>query len=1094
MPEQPSPGLPRPGEMLGSYRIVSEIGRGGMAAVYAVQRGSDGARCALKLMLPASRSEDLTERFRREFRALSRLDHDNVLKVYESGVYEGRPYFVMELLEGEELREAVEGWRGLPPARRFQRARDVLAQVARALAYIHQRGWVHRDVTPANIMLLPDGRVKLMDFGVVKEPGADLTVAGEVVGTVAYIAPEQIRGERVDARADLYSLGAVLYLMLTGRRPFNARTLAGFLDKHLNTAPRPPHTLAPTVPRELDAICMRLLEKEPALRFASATHLLYMLGEAAPTLPDADGAEPIAGRAWERSSLREALALLDAGRGGLVVLEGVSGMGCSRLLAEAVRQAAGIGMASVTGQNQAPSQPAFAGLRDIYEALTDDGHVAQAVLDVVFEGASEEAGRVDLYAICAAFRELIAQGGPRLICVEDIDRADRGTLEVVEYLVRNLAEQPVLFVLTRRPPADAGADPLGRLVQRAGTTHLVLEPLPVAAVEEMVLYRVEPGPRAAALARRLHRESEGNPFIIEQMLRGLEEAGVVTRGRVTMAEAALEAAALPMPRSIREAISRQLAELSLGALEVARLVALARQEMSFSLLLRSSAQGEAELEDVLEELLAAELLRARRVGMAERFELVHLRLQDVIIDAIPADTRRQLHQRLGEALEQLSRHNVEPIVEQLAHHFDAAEVPAKAYAYMVQAAEKLQGQAFTADALRYLDRAVALEPQTRAHMTLIESERRRADTLLQRSRALYHLGRWDAAVAEARAADALAGALGDHALLARTAAELAIQARALSRYAEAEAQLARAVSHAEQDGDGQLQIVPLYEQGAMKWSADDLEGARVLFERALSLSERHGDGQGLALGSNGLGVLAMCEGRSAEARRYFEKAVKACEAHGLMERLAIARTNLAELSHCMGNIRKGLGLADKTITASREVDHRYGVAIGLRYRALLLGDLGRWAEAEENAAEAAAVEQALGNREEELAGLVALARVRMARGAPEQAEALLARGLELAGRYDTEGYLPVLQAWRAQLLASRGELDAARAVLDELEGEGARLAAPAPPAAAQRRPRLADGRRARPRPGCRRGRPEPRRVLRLPLLRDARPPDPRPGP
>ncbi|MEL6349217.1 MAG: serine/threonine-protein kinase, partial [Myxococcota bacterium] len=472
-------GLPQPDEIVGQYRIVGEIGRGGMAAVLEALRLHDGARCALKVMLPATRSEDVAERFRREFRALSHLSHPNVLKVYEGGVYDGRPFFAMELLDGRELRDEVEQWRGLPPGRRFERARDILIQLARALEYIHNRGWVHRDVTPANIMILPDGQVKLMDFGVVKEPGADLTVAGEVVGTVAYIAPEQIRGQRVDARADLYSLGAVLYLMLTGRRPFNARTLSGYLDKHLNRTVRPPHALAPTVSRELDAICVRLLEKDPAARFASATHLLYMLGAERPAL-QAAAVTTIAGRAWERSVLREAVALLDAGRGGLIMLEGASGMGCSRLVSEGVRLSRQLGIAISWGQNRSPNQPAFSGLREIYTNLLAEGRDSPAALTLTYDGGEE---RAELYAICAAFKELMASEAPRLVCIEDIDRADPGTLQVVEYLIRNLAELPVLFLLSRRPPEDPAHDPLSGLISGESTEvqarHLILEPLPV---------------------------------------------------------------------------------------------------------------------------------------------------------------------------------------------------------------------------------------------------------------------------------------------------------------------------------------------------------------------------------------------------------------------------------------------------------------------------------------------------------------------------------------------------------------------------------------------------------------------------------------
>ncbi|NOY25769.1 MAG: serine/threonine protein kinase, partial [Oligoflexia bacterium] len=241
-----------------------------MATVLEVEHTASGARRALKLMLPVRRAHEVARRMEREFLALSRLDHPSVLKVYEAGLYQQRPWFVTEVLVGQELGVAVDLWRSLPPNRRFERAQRVLTRTAEALAYIHDRGLVHRDVTPSNIMLLDDGSVRLMDFGVVKDLGVDLTVAGEVVGTVAYIAPEQIVGGPVDARADLYALGAVLYLMLTGRRPFNARNLAGYLDKHLNRAPRPPRELAPTLPARLDEICLRLLQKDPDDRFASA--------------------------------------------------------------------------------------------------------------------------------------------------------------------------------------------------------------------------------------------------------------------------------------------------------------------------------------------------------------------------------------------------------------------------------------------------------------------------------------------------------------------------------------------------------------------------------------------------------------------------------------------------------------------------------------------------------------------------------------------------------------------------------------------------------------------------------------------------------
>ena len=268
--------LPVPGDQIGNYRVIEEIGRGGMALVLAVEHVGSGERRALKLMLPAV-SADCVQRFHREFRTLSRLSHPGILRVFEHGLYDDRPYLVMELLSGTELAAVVEGWRGIAPMERFRRARKILIALARALEYIHERGLVHRDVTPSNIMVLHDGSVKLMDFGIVKLPGGELTQAGEVVGTVAYIAPEQALDGPVDNRADLYSLGVVFYLMLTGRRPFNARNAAGYLDKHLHRSARPPRELVPTIPELADEVCMRLMAKSPSDRFASATHLLHVL-------------------------------------------------------------------------------------------------------------------------------------------------------------------------------------------------------------------------------------------------------------------------------------------------------------------------------------------------------------------------------------------------------------------------------------------------------------------------------------------------------------------------------------------------------------------------------------------------------------------------------------------------------------------------------------------------------------------------------------------------------------------------------------------------------------------------------------------------
>ena len=201
--------LPAAGEMIDHYLLKKEIGRGGMAIIFEAIDQRDSSTVALKVMSHRENNEDFQKRFQREFKALSNLNHPNVLRVFTRGECNGSPYFTMEYLKGQTLREKVTAWTALSPTERFARARSILIQMARALDYIHYLGWVHRDISPANIMIMPDDTVKLMDFGVVKIPGTELTIVGEVIGTVAYISPEQIKNDAVDPRADLYSLAPV---------------------------------------------------------------------------------------------------------------------------------------------------------------------------------------------------------------------------------------------------------------------------------------------------------------------------------------------------------------------------------------------------------------------------------------------------------------------------------------------------------------------------------------------------------------------------------------------------------------------------------------------------------------------------------------------------------------------------------------------------------------------------------------------------------------------------------------------------------------------------------------------------------------------
>jgi serine/threonine protein kinase/tetratricopeptide (TPR) repeat protein len=262
------------GQTVSHYHVLNKLGGGGMGVVYEAEDTRLGRRVALKFIPPDLLGDHKSlERFLREARIASQLNHPNICTIHDIGDYEGVPYIVMEKLEGSSLRDLME--QGKPMD--IEKVIDVGIQVSDALAACHAKGIIHRDIKPANIFLSPTGQAKILDFGLVKvapefEGAAleDLTIAGEIFGTTIYMSPEQARGEELDPRSDLFSLGTVLYEMATGSKPFRKNNSVNSLNALLNERPPAPRKLNPLIPEELEAILGRAMEKDRGNRYQTA--------------------------------------------------------------------------------------------------------------------------------------------------------------------------------------------------------------------------------------------------------------------------------------------------------------------------------------------------------------------------------------------------------------------------------------------------------------------------------------------------------------------------------------------------------------------------------------------------------------------------------------------------------------------------------------------------------------------------------------------------------------------------------------------------------------------------------------------------------
>jgi tetratricopeptide (TPR) repeat protein/predicted Ser/Thr protein kinase len=704
----------------GRYKVLKKLGEGGMGAVCEAEDTQLNQTVAIKVVRSQEVDEESLARFRREGQTMTMLSHPNIVSVLDTGKEGETCFIVMEFIAGQSLQDFMAS----QPDRRIAMpsALSIASQITQALQHAHSHGILHRDIKPANIMISADEQAKLADFGIAKTLGlATLTQTGDVVGTAAYMAPEQALGEALDARSDLYSLGCVLFEMVAGQRPFAGDNAARLIFSHINDIPSLPRRVAVEISPTLEEIIFKLLAKDPNQRYQSADELLEAIdhaeAQADPLVVAVQAAERrwgqvLIGRDDELALLRKRCDAILRGEGSLVFLTGEAGIGKSRLAHQLEVYAGMRGARFYMGRarhhmERIPYQPWIDVLRGVLR-LTSRAALAKLVdesvqdlvklvpelaerLDEVPEAPSipldQQRGR--LFSAVTRFMANLSKNVPLVLFLDDLQWVDEASLELLNYVAQQILSEQILIIGAYR---EDELDSQGFLARTAADWNrervsetLHLKRLNADQTSEKIR-KTFGGQELSILEAFIFEKTEGNPFFIEELLRSLLEAEYVEL--VEGAWQVKDLSQVKVPSGIQAIVQDRLARLSEKGSDVLTMAAVIGREFNFATLQAVVEMDEESLVELIDEALQAQILVERRIPSEEVYIFADAPVKDVLYETIGPVRLHRHHLKIGEAIEQVYPDRLADWAEALAHHFLEGNDAFKAVDYSVRAGDK----------------------------------------------------------------------------------------------------------------------------------------------------------------------------------------------------------------------------------------------------------------------------------------------------------------------------------------------------------------------------------------------------------------------
>jgi len=747
-----------PGTRLGRYEIRSKLGEGGMGEVWSARDTRLNREVAIKV-LPASLADDADRlrRFEQEAKAASALNHPSIVTIHEIGDWEGVRFIVMELVRGQTLRAIAK-----PCA--VELLVNVGSQIARALSATHAAGITHRDIKPENIMLRADGYVKVLDFGVARlvpptatdEEGATLayrTAPGSLLGTLAYMSPEQARGLPVTAATDIFALGVVFYELATGRHPFKADSMIGILHAITSQTPVRVSRLNTEVPAPLDVLIMRMLEKDANLR-PKAVEIDKALSELAGVSSGGHFQRsikvalerPTVGRKRERTELRKGFESVLEGRGLLLCVAGEPGIGKTTLVEDFLTELSAEGRCMIARgrcSERLAGTEAYLPLLEALESLLQDGsnpaasrvmrqiaptwYAQVASLSIESEesarvlnevkGASQERMKREL----GAFSQEVSRLRPLVLFFDDLHWADISTIDLLNFLATRFDALSVLVIVTYRPSDMLLAKhPFLQikpdLQARGLCRELQLEFLNREEIAEYLALEF-PGHRfPPEFPKLIHAKTEGNPLFMADVVRYLLDRNVIARADGDWALVQdLPDIERELPESVRGMIERKIAQLSEEDRKLLVTASVQGYEFDSAVIAQVVSIDAGEVEERLENL---ERIHAF-VGLVEdrefpdrtlslRYRFVHVLYQNVLYASLRATRKVQMNSAVARALEGFFGEQRASVAGELAALYEAAREYAQAAECFRLAAHQSSQVSASQEAIQLARRGLAM--------------------------------------------------------------------------------------------------------------------------------------------------------------------------------------------------------------------------------------------------------------------------------------------------------------------------------------------------------------------------------------------------